>query len=388
MPTACKTQESHSLIFHGKCSSFFIICLVNVILSVITCGIFLPWAIVRCRRYIFENMELRGARFDYHAKGRDIFISWIAITVIMVLLSFIEFALTHSKTIVFVPWIFILTLPFMMVKSLGYHAAMTSLNNVRFGFQCSMLRAWWILIGMPVLVLVLMSIVFIGLMQLLWPSDLEPMVSLIVFLIVLFVIAIFMLNGVVYRNWIMLFANNYKFGIHRFTINIKASRCIIILLISLIIQIPFIAVIVNIMNSLFHDIYNYGLFALLSGAQRTLTLTYLLYFVGILFSSAYAFSALRNYTFNHLALAGSIHFHSSLRFTRVALYLLLITFITMITCGLTYPWLRIRLLRYQIEQTVVIGNLDELDLINDDIPLDTGAFAIISRGTATALPFM
>ncbi|MFV0569088.1 MAG: hypothetical protein ACK5NJ_10975 [Citrobacter portucalensis] len=50
--------------------------------------------------------------------------------------------------------------------------------------------------------------------------------------------------------------------------------------------------------------------------------------------------------------------------------------------------MRIRLLRYQIEQTVVIGNLDELDLTNDDIPLDTGAFAIISRGTATALPFM
>lgn len=72
----------------------------------------------------------------------------------------------------------------------------------------------------------------------------------------------------------------------------------------------------------------------------------------------------------------------------MALYLLLITFITMITCGLAYPWLRIRLLRYQIEQTVVIGNLDELDLTNDDIPLDTGAFAIISRGTATALPFM
>lgn len=53
MPIASKTQESHSLIFHGKGSSFFIICLVNVILSVITCGIFLPWAIVRCRRYIF-----------------------------------------------------------------------------------------------------------------------------------------------------------------------------------------------------------------------------------------------------------------------------------------------------------------------------------------------
>lgn len=88
--------EVHALKFHGKASSFFIICLINAFLSLITLGIFLPWALVRCRRYIYENMELHGTRFGYHAKGRDIFISWFAITVIISILGFIESLSDHA----------------------------------------------------------------------------------------------------------------------------------------------------------------------------------------------------------------------------------------------------------------------------------------------------
>ena len=87
-------------------------------------------------------------------------------------------------------------------------------------------------------------------------------------------------------------------------------------------------------------------------------------------------------------LAKRIRFHSSLTFVGIALNLLLLIFVSSLTFGLAYPWLKIRFLRYQIENTTVFGNLDELELTNDDSPLDTGIFALISRGTATALPFM
>ncbi|MFW8079705.1 DUF898 family protein, partial [Klebsiella pneumoniae] len=62
-------RSGHSFVFHGQAGRYFIICLVNIIFSVITCGLFIPWAWVRSRRYLCENMEVNGARFAYHGRG-------------------------------------------------------------------------------------------------------------------------------------------------------------------------------------------------------------------------------------------------------------------------------------------------------------------------------
>jgi uncharacterized membrane protein YjgN (DUF898 family) len=381
-----KSGEVHALKFHGKASSFFIICLINGFLSLITLGIFLPWALVRCRRYIYENMELHGTRFGYHAKGRDIFISWFAITVIISILGFIESLSDHAGEMASTPWVLILAMPCMMVKSLSYHATMTTLNNVRFWFQCSMLRAWCVLVGIPLVTLVVFSIVFIGYSNLMGPpSGVNSLIARVICGVVVGMVVFCAINGIIYRHWITLLANNFKFGIHSFDVNIKTSKCVIISLISMAILIPFMIVIIKMFMSLMDQ---YGLFGLLSGHTGAFALSYLLYFIAIVLSSAYAFSALRNYTFNNLMLAKSIRFHSSLTFVGTALNLLLLFVVSSLTLGLAYPWAKIRLLRYQVEHTTVIGDLDELDLTNDDQPLDMGIFARISRGTATALPFM
>ncbi|WP_148872494.1 DUF898 family protein, partial [Serratia marcescens] len=35
---------SHKFVFHGKAGNYFIICLVNLLLCVVTLGIYAPWA--------------------------------------------------------------------------------------------------------------------------------------------------------------------------------------------------------------------------------------------------------------------------------------------------------------------------------------------------------
>ena len=35
---------SHSFVFHGTGERYFLICVVNVLLTIITLGIYLPWA--------------------------------------------------------------------------------------------------------------------------------------------------------------------------------------------------------------------------------------------------------------------------------------------------------------------------------------------------------
>lgn len=39
---------SHSFVFHGTGERYFLICVVNVLLTIITLGIYLPWALMKC----------------------------------------------------------------------------------------------------------------------------------------------------------------------------------------------------------------------------------------------------------------------------------------------------------------------------------------------------
>lgn len=378
--------ESHALKFHGAGKDFFLICLVNLFLSLMTCGIFTPWAMIRFRRYIYENIELYGARFSYHAKGGEILLSWFTMLVIFAVITSIEYFIIQNDEPQCALWFFVLLFPCMAVKSLNYHAAMTELNNVRFGFHCSTLRAWWVTMGMPILILSGFAIVFIGFEKFLgYPTSINGIIALIVFMGIIWIIACCALYGVVYRNWIQLVANNFQFGIHRFNVNIKIARCISISIISMLIMLPFIATIFGIIYS---TLNNEGLGELIFSSLVLRISLLLLYISGILFSTAYLFSALRNYALNNLTLAGEIRFHSSLTFFNVAINLLIITFLSMVTFGLAYPWLRVHFLRYQIENTVVIGCLDNLELKNDERQVDNGIFARLSRGAVSALPFL
>lgn len=378
--------ESHTLKFHGTGKDFFFICLINVVLSLITCGIYIPWAVVRCRRYIYENMELNGACFSYHAKGGAILLSWFAISVAFLIISFVEYLITGSDELQIGFWIFILISPCMAVKSLNYHAAMTELNNVRFGFHCSTLRAWWLTMGMPILILIGCAIVIMGFGKLMGtPTSMNGVIATIVLGAIAWIIICCALYGLVYRNWIQLFANNFQFGIHRFNVDIKIARCVTISIISMLIMVPFIATIFAIIYS---TLNNAGLGGLIFATSDMKYSLFLLYTVGILLSTAYLFSALRNYAFNNLTLAGDIRFQSSLTFFNVAVNLLIISLFSMLTFGLAYPWLKVHFLRYQIENTMVIGDLDKLELKNDERPVENGFFARISRGTASALPFL
>ncbi len=384
LPSEC--GETHALKFHGNGKDFFIICIINFFLSIITLGIFLPWAVIRCRRYVYENMELHGARFSYHAKGGVILLSWFVMFIMIGILCVIEKSLTHSPEPIYSLCIFILILPCMAIKSINYHAAMTELNNVRFGFHCSMLRAWWVTLGMPVAISIGCDLVIIGIQLLLGsPSSMNGIITQIICTTILWIFIFSAVYGLVYRNWIQLFANNFQFGIHRFKVNIKITQCVIISIISILVMMPFIAAIIGIIYATLND---EGITGLIFPSPQLRVSLFLLYVCCIVFSSAYLFSALRNYAFNNLTLADNIRFHSSLTFFNVALNKLLIALISMLTFGLAYPWLKVHFLRYQIENTVVIGNLDNLELKNDERPVDSGFFAVISRGASSALPFL
>ncbi|EEC3863964.1 DUF898 domain-containing protein [Salmonella enterica] len=388
-----KDNHNHTLVFTGKGGKYFVICLVNFLLTCITLGIYAPWAMVKCRRYIYTNMTLNNQPFAYKATGSALFISMLLVFIIYIVsLSFIEHGHPGLGFTLF--GLLIAIIPFMAVKGLQYQAMMTSLNGVRFGFQCSMRRAWWYMFALPVLLMVALYIVLyiISLVTI----AVGGLVFNIVFLGLLAIIGIGVINGITYSKWMTLFGNGANFGIHRFSIQVNVKTCIRGCVLAMLTLFPFAVVIGYLIAPVFTDMI---LLSMMGNAQAggalilqyygQIMACYFLYFLAIIVVSSYLYAALRNLFLNNLSLANnSIRFHSSVTAHGMLWRLLVVVMISGVTLGLAYPWLKIWLVSWLAQNTQVQGDLDSLELTNDEKPLENSLPMWISRGIMPYFPFI
>lgn len=92
---------------------------------------------------------------------------------------------------------------------------------------------------------------------------------------------------------------------------------------------------------------------------------------------------------NNLSLANdSIRFHSSVTAHGMLWRLLVVFVISGVTLGLAYPWLKIWLVSWLAQNTQVEGDLDSLELTNDEKPLENSPLMWISRGIMPYFPFI
>ncbi|ENZ1852372.1 YjgN family protein [Salmonella enterica] len=388
-----KDNHNHTLVFTGKGGKYFVICLVNFLLTCITLGIYAPWAMVKCRRYIYTNMTLNNQPFAYKATGGALFISVLLVFIIYIVsLSLIEHGHPGLGFTLF--GLLIAIIPFMAVKGLQYQAMMTSLNGVHFGFQCSMRRAWWYMFALPVLLMVALYIVLyiISLVTI----AVGGLVFNIVFLGLLAIIGIGVINGITYSKWMTLFGNGANFGIHRFSIQVNVKTCIRGCVLAMLTLFPFAVVIGYLIAPVFTDMI---LLSMMGNAQAEGALIlqyysqimacYFLYFLAIIVVTSYLYVALRNLFLNNLSLANdSIRFHSSVTSHGMLWRLLVVFVISGVTLGLAYPWLKIGLVSWLAQNTQVQGDLDSLELTNDETPLENGSLMWISRGIMPYFPFI
>ncbi|ECW1184526.1 TPA: DUF898 domain-containing protein [Salmonella enterica subsp. houtenae serovar 43:z4,z32:-] len=388
-----KDNHNHTLVFTGKGGKYFVICLVNFLLTCITLGIYAPWAMVKCRRYIYNNMTLNKQPFVYKATGGALFVSMLLVFIIYgISLSLIENGHPGLGFTLF--GLLIVIIPFMAVKGLQYQAMMTSLNGVHFGFQCSMWRAWWCMFALPILLMVALYIVLYVISLI--TTAVGGLVFNIVFLGLLAIIGMGFVNGISYSKWMSLFGNGANFGIHRFSIQVNVKTCIKGCVLAMLTLFPFAVVIGYLIAPVFTDM----IFLSMTGnapAGESVILqyygqimaSYFLYFLAIIVVTSYLYVTLRNLFLNNLSLANdTICFHSSVTSHGMLWRLLVLFVISGVTLGLAYPWLKIWLVSWLAQNTQVQGDLDLLELTNDEKPLEHGPLMWISRGIMPYFPFI
>jgi uncharacterized membrane protein YjgN (DUF898 family) len=119
--------------FRGNAREYFGIWIVNVLLTIITLGIYSAWAKVRRMRYFRGNTFLDGHSFDYHARGLQIFLGRF---IVFIVLSIINVVTTVYPLLgIATPIIFFAILPLFIVRSLKFNARITSYRNIRFDFD-------------------------------------------------------------------------------------------------------------------------------------------------------------------------------------------------------------------------------------------------------------
>ncbi|WP_454752384.1 YjgN family protein [Cupriavidus necator] len=120
------------LSFTGTGSEYFRIWIVNVLLSIVTFGIYSAWAKVRTLHYFYRNTRLDGASFDYHGKpsailkGRAIVVALaFAFQIATNVSPFLSLAMLVALLAVF---------PLLLVRSLRFRMANSSYRGLRFAF--------------------------------------------------------------------------------------------------------------------------------------------------------------------------------------------------------------------------------------------------------------
>ncbi len=149
------TLQTHRFSFTGTTAEYFKIWFVNIALTILTFGIYGPWAKVRRERYLLNHTFLGSVSFDYTAdpikilKGR--IIMFVAFAIFSLIQNFIPIA----------AWlIFILFIPHVINRALKFRAHYTTYRNISFRFSGTPLQTFLKSILIPFLAAIPLGLLY------------------------------------------------------------------------------------------------------------------------------------------------------------------------------------------------------------------------------------
>jgi uncharacterized membrane protein YjgN (DUF898 family) len=146
------------VIFHGSGTEFFAIWIVNLLLTIVTFGIYSAWATVRTNRYFYSNTEIAGHRLVYLALPMQILIGRL---IAFALFALVFISSSFSPIVaVSISLIFTLFIPIIIVMGVRFRMRMMAYRNVRFNFTKRYGRAFVVFLLFPLLGLLSLYLAF------------------------------------------------------------------------------------------------------------------------------------------------------------------------------------------------------------------------------------
>ncbi len=71
--------DIHPFSFHGTGTALFALVMKNMMLTLLTLGIYMPWAKTERRMFLWQNVEIAGHRLRYHGTGKELFKGYLKV---------------------------------------------------------------------------------------------------------------------------------------------------------------------------------------------------------------------------------------------------------------------------------------------------------------------
>jgi len=130
--------------FHGRGGTLFGIHVVNVLLTIVTLGVYYFWAKTRTRKYLVAQTEFLGDRFAYHGTPKELLLGMLKALLVFGLplfaLSLVEDVLDVPRAVKVAAslasaGLFFLFYPVALVGSRRYRLSRISWRGIRFSFR-------------------------------------------------------------------------------------------------------------------------------------------------------------------------------------------------------------------------------------------------------------
>mgnify|MGYP003642191898 CR=1 FL=1 len=120
------------VLFSGRNLEYQKLWLVNMLLTLLTLGIYSAWAKVRNHRYLYGHTSLDGHRFSYLAKPLQILRGRLIALLVLVLLSGVAYVSPIAASLMY--FLLMFAVPWLICQGIRFTLRMTSYRQVRFDF--------------------------------------------------------------------------------------------------------------------------------------------------------------------------------------------------------------------------------------------------------------
>lgn len=132
-------NRRNQFFFAIKGMDYYLLILKNVILSLLTLGFYIPWAIVADKKFLYSSISLADKNVQYHGEGKDILIGYFKFLALFIAFtSYIAFLISNqlfdliTVSFVGVYALLIMSIPYVIHNSWKYDTSKTSYRGKHF----------------------------------------------------------------------------------------------------------------------------------------------------------------------------------------------------------------------------------------------------------------